>query len=118
MRHRFTTFLLMLCICWQSLAHAGAGVLMAEGADMVHAALHFEGKAHHHDGHDGAFHLDESSDSTQHAMDDACGFAPALLADLALPLPAIRPAAPVESLAGEPPLPFLRGLERPPKPRA
>ena len=115
MRHRFTTFLLMLCICWQSLAHAGAGVLVAEREDRVHAVLHFEGKGHRHDGPDGAVHLDESADATQHAMDDACGFAPALLADRALPLPAMRPAAPVESLPGEPPLPFLRGLERPPK---
>jgi len=100
---------------WQSLAHAGAGLLFAEGEALAHTALHFELKPHHHDGHEGGFHQDESSDSTQHALDDACGFAPALLAELALPLQATRPDAPVESLYSEPPLPFLRALERPPK---
>lgn len=115
MSRRLTTLLLMLCLCWQSLAYAGAGVLVVEGEELVHAVMHFEGKAHHHDGHGGAFHQDESSDSTQHAIGDACVFAPFLLADLVPPPTSSRPDAPMESLSGEPPLPYLRGLERPPK---
>lgn len=115
MRRRLTTFLLMLCMCWQSLAYAGAGVLVAEGEELVHAMLHFEGKAHHHDGHDGDFHQDESPASVQHAMNDACVFAPALLADVSLPLLSVCAAPPAEAHASEPPLPILSGPERPPK---
>jgi len=116
MSRRLSTFFLMLCMCWQSLAYAGAGVLVAEGEALAHAVMHFEDHAHHHDGHGGALHQDESSDSMQHAMDDGCVCAPALLADLVMLLPVVRPDAPMESLFSDPPLPFLRGLERPPKP--
>jgi hypothetical protein len=115
MRRRLTTFLLMLCMCWQSLAYAGVEVLVAEGQELVHAMLHFEGEAHHHEGHDGEFHQDESPASVKHAMTDACVFAPALLADAVLPLLTICSAAPADTHVSEPPLPFLSGPERPPK---
>lgn len=115
MFRRLITFFLMLCLCWQSLAYAGAGVLVAEGEELTHAVMHFEGHAHHHDGHSGAFHQDGSPDSMQHGMDDACVYAPALLADLVLPLLVVGADAPMESLSSDPPLPFLLGLERPPK---
>jgi hypothetical protein len=65
----------MFCVCWQSLAYAGADVVVADGDEQVHAVLHFEDEAHHHDEHDGSFHQDESPASTQHSMDDACVFA-------------------------------------------
>lgn len=115
MRLRLTTFLLMLCMCWQSLAYAGAEVLVAEGEELVHAMLHFEGEAHHHDGHDGEFHQDESPASVKHAMNDACVFAPALLTAAVLPLLTICSDPPADMHATEPPLPFLSGPERPPK---
>jgi hypothetical protein len=115
MRRRLTTFLLMLCMCWQSLAYAGAEVLVAEGQELVHAMLHFEGEAHHHDGHDGEFHQDESPDSVRHAMNDACVFAPVLLIDALLPLLSISSDPPLEACSTEPPRPFLSGPERPPK---
>jgi hypothetical protein len=115
MRRRLTNFLLMLCMCWQSLAYAGVEVLVAEGQELVHAMLHFEGEAHHHDGHDGDFHQDESPASVKHAMTDACVFAPALLADVALPCLTIYSAAPAGIHVCAPPPPFLSGPERPPK---
>src|SRR3989344_5928479 len=91
---RWVSILLVLCMCWQSLAYAGLGVLVTEGKEMVHALLHFESTAHHHDGHDGEFHQDESPASTQHAMSDACLFAPGLLTETVLPVLTIRSAPP------------------------
>lgn len=122
MRRRLTTFILMFCMCWQALAYAGAGVLVAEGDEIVHAMLHFEGAAHHHDDrdhdHDGGVHQDESPASRQHLMDDACLFAPALLHVVELPLPVLQSGAPAPTAEGSAPRPYLRGLERPPRSRA
>lgn len=112
---RWVSILLVLCMCWQSLAYAGLGVLVTEGKEMVHAMLHFEGSAHHHDGHDGEFHQDESPASTQHAMSDACLFAPALLSEIVLPVLSMPAAPPAVALSTAPPLPFLRSPERPPQ---
>ena len=116
MRSRLTAFILMLCMCWQSLAYAGVEVLVAEGQELVHAMLHFEGEAHHHDDHDGEFHQDESPASVKHAMNDACVFAPALLTAAALPLLTICSDPPADTAATEPPQLVLSGPERPPKP--
>jgi hypothetical protein len=115
MARRVVAFLLTLCMCWQSLAYAGAGVLVAEGQELVHAVMHFEGEAHHHDGHDGDFHQGESPASVKHAMNDACVYAPALLTAAVLPLLTICSEPPADAAASEPPLPVLRGPERPPK---
>lgn len=115
MRRRLTSLILMFCMCWQSLAFAGAGVLVTEGNEMLHEVLHFEGAAHHHDDHAGSFHQDDSPASTQHAIDDACVFAPALPAGVDLPLLAVCATPPVDVRSTEPPPPFLSGPERPPK---
>jgi hypothetical protein len=114
MRRPFA-FLLLLCICWQSLAYAGVGTLVVEGEELAHAVLHFEGKAHHHDDHDGSFHQDESTASVQHAMHDACSFSPALLTGAVLPVLPTYSTPPVDARNAEPPLLFLSGPERPPK---
>lgn len=134
MRRRLTTFFLMLCLGWQSLAYAGAEVLVSDGDELVHAMLHFEGEAHHHDHHDhhdhdgldlaadagdahgAGFHQDDSPASVNHVVDDACVFAPALLTQALLPLLSVRAAPPPEARGAEPALPFLGSPERPPKP--
>ena len=115
MSRRFVHLFLMLCMCWQSLAFAGVGVLVVDAHEVEHEMLHFEGEAHHHDEHDGDFHQDDSPASVKHAMTDACVFAPVLpgsVAALVLSAPADLPSA---ALSSEPPLPFLSGPERPPK---
>lgn len=116
MLRRTFALLLAVCLCWQSLAFAGAEVLVRSGAAQQHALMHFEGQAHHHHDEHGGVHKGQSGASTQHSMDDACLFCPALLQDLQLSLPALRPDAPLEALAAEPSVPFLPALERPPKP--
>jgi ABC-type nickel/cobalt efflux system permease component RcnA len=116
MARRFVAFLLTLCMCWQTLAFAGAEVLVTEGQELAHAMLHFEGEAHHHHhDHDGDFHQDESLASVKHVMNDAGVFAPALLNAAALPLLTVCSDPPTAVHACEPPRPFLSGPERPPK---
>ncbi len=119
MRRRLTTFLLMLCMCWQALAYAGSAVVLADADEVAHAAMHFEGEAHHHDDDDGLedgdIHQDDSLASALHLMDDACVFAPALIPVVHLPLPRLQPDMPVASTATAAPPPFLDGLERPPR---
>ena len=116
MNRRLTSFLLMFCLFWQAMSCAGAAVLMASGNEKVHATLHFEGAAHHHDEQDhGDLQLDDSQASAQHLIDDACVHAPALLPVTPLLLPGLSLDAPVTRLASEMPRPFLPGLERPPR---
>lgn len=112
---RWLSILLVICMCWQSLAYAGLGVLVTEGKEMVHAMLHFEGAAHHHDDHGDVFHQDDSTASEQHLMADACLFAPVLLTEIVLPVPNIGAAPPAVTQVTEPPPPFLNGPERPPQ---
>jgi hypothetical protein len=121
MRRGFTAVLLMFCMCWQALAHAGIAVVIADHEEQGHAVMHFAGEAHHHDqhGHDGAdddgIHQDHSQASAQHLVSDAAVFAPVLTGDFDLQLPRLQPAAPVPTAAAPPPPPFLAGPERPPK---
>ncbi|MFG6469296.1 hypothetical protein [Roseateles sp. BYS87W] len=127
MRRGFTTILLMLCLCWQALAHAGVAVLMTDAGEPQHehAVMHFEGEAHHHDhdtGHDGdasdATHADHSLASAQHLANDASLCAPALLGVTDLTLPSLPPQMPAAAPAATPPSACLAGPERPPKHRS
>lgn len=116
MNRRLTTFILMLCMCWQALAFAGSAVVLADADELAHSVMHFEGAAHHHDAHDdGDIQLDQSPASAQHLMAEACVFAPTLIAVVQLALPSLRPDMPVATIATAAPTPFLRGLERPPR---
>jgi hypothetical protein len=117
MCRRLTTFLMMLCMSWHALAFAGSGVVLADAQDLAHAAMHFAGEAHHHhDEHDDdAIHPDDSQAAIQHLMDEACVFAPWLIAFVHLPLFALPPDMPMATIATAAPPPFLAGLERPPR---
>jgi hypothetical protein len=117
MRRGFTTFILMLCMCWQALAHAGIAVVLAEPEEHGHALMHFEGQGHHHD--DGAdasvLHEDGSLASAQHLAADGGAHAPVLMTWADLRLPQLPPALPALTAAAPPPPPCLAGPERPPK---
>jgi hypothetical protein len=116
LRHPLVTFVLILCLCWQSLAQAGSAVALAEAEEAAHAAMHFHGEAHHHDAHgDGGIHQDNSAASLQHLLDDACVFAPALVPGTRLPLMAPALVSPADGLAIAARSPYLDGLERPPR---
>lgn len=118
MTRRFTSMLLVFCLLWQAMSWAGAAVLVADASEKLHATLHFEGTAHHHDEQDhGDLQLDESPASAKHLIDDACVYAPALLPVSALVLPGLSLDVPVAPPAIEAQRPFLAGLERPPRTR-
>lgn len=109
----------MLCMCWQSLAHAGIAVVMADAREHPHAVMHFEGEAHHHDSHhddDGdGVHEDFSLASAQHLASDASSCAPALLGVVNLTLPQLPPDMPAQATTPAARSPFLAAPERPPK---
>lgn len=124
MRRGFTIVLLMFCLCWQALAHAGMAVVTAGHGERSHALLHFQGQSHHHDapgehdhgdGVDG-IHDDQSPSSAKHMAADACMHAPALLGDaspcLLQPAPRVMPAPAAPSRT---PSPFLPVPQRPPQ---
>lgn len=109
---------LVLCVGWQALAAAGAGVVLANPQDRAHAFLHFEAAAHHHDDHGDAgngLHQDDSVASVKHVLADGSQFSLALVT---LPSNLLSLDALAHPEMREPPgwpLPFLGGLERPPK---
>lgn len=120
MRRGLTTFFLMLCMCWQALAHAGIAVVMADHEEQEHALMHFQGQGHHHgdEGHADSVHEDQSLASAQHLASDCSVNAPVLMTWVDLRLPQLRPAMPVHTAEAPPPPPCLAGLERPPKTRS
>jgi hypothetical protein len=116
MRRWIAVLLLVAMLPWQAIGWASAAV--AGGHDDVrHAFAHWSGEAHHHDGHDDGFHLDDSDESIQHAVhSDAHLNAVALLpvavdwavSSLGLSAPdGLRPIGY--------PNPFLEGPHRPPR---
>ena len=126
MFRRIVAVILTLCMCWQSLAFAGADLVLADAHDHLHELLHFEGTAHHHDDHDrhaadhainpdGDLHQDDSTESVVHVSADASVYAPALLPVPALLLPAPQPIRPELTVLTAHSHPFLDGLERPPR---
>ncbi|KQW42257.1 hypothetical protein ASD88_22135 [Pelomonas sp. Root662] len=117
MRRGFTTFLLMLCMFWQALAHAGVAVTLAGDEGRSHALMHFEGQAHHHhdDGGTDAVHEDQSLASAQHMASDCGLHATAMMGFFGLTLPRLLPEMPATAAAAPAPQPCLAGPERPPK---
>lgn len=112
-----TTFFLMLCMCWQALAHADIAVVMADQEERPHALMHAQGQNHHHDddGTANGIHEDQSLESIQHLVSDAGVHAPVLVSRLELSLPQLPPGMPVPTAATPLPPPCLAVLERPPK---
>jgi hypothetical protein len=117
MRRGLTTFILMLCMCWQALAHAGIAVVMADHEEQEHALMHFEAQGHHHDddGDANGVHEDHSLASAQHLASDCGVHAPVLMTWVDLRLPQLPPAMPAQIAVAPPPPPCLAGPERPPK---
>ncbi len=117
MRRSLTTFILMLCMCWQALAHADIAVVMADQEEQPHALMHAQGQDHHHDDHGDAngIHEDQSPESAQHLVSDAGIHAPVLMSCVDLSLPQLPPEMPVPTAETPSPPPCLAVPERPPK---
>ena len=102
---------------WQSMALARVGSTVNPLADLHHAALHWQGEAHHHHD-DGSYHLDDSKESVQHMVADSLSASLAMAAPSLHDLPPQGSAAPGGLHATPVPNPTLDGLLRPPRPRS
>lgn len=110
-----TSILLAFCLCWQALAHAGYSIGFEQQIGLEDAGLHFFSKAHHHTGHDGGAHQDDSKDSLKHLSEDGAFFSPALLVSVKCDVP---PSLSLELPWAQDldiPTGWLDGLDRPPK---
>lgn len=110
----FVHMLVLLAMLWQPAAMAHGGSLVDALADHGHAALHWQGEAHHHH-EDGSYQLDGSDESVQHLLCDH------ICATVALPVSATPGFAPLGSAApsglhkAPQPDPDPEGLLRPPR---
>lgn len=108
---------MLFAMLWQSVALGRIGSTVNAWTDAEHAALHLQGKSHHHH-EDGSFHLDSSTESAQHVVTDH------LSPSLALSPPSSHGLPPLASFARSglhdavAPNPTLDGLLRPPRSRS
>jgi hypothetical protein len=114
-RHILVVFWLAAGLCLQGFSLSRELSALGQGGDAVHAAMHLDSVAHHHD-HDGAIHKDGSKKSIDHLKADCCvqvaGLPPQGVAAVpALPLDRSRAQHRLD--AYDPP--FLEGLMRPPR---
>lgn len=114
MQRVVTLFALLVAMLWQSAAFARVGATGDALADAGHAALHWQGEAHHHHD-DGSFAIDESEESARHLMADHTS-ATALLPLVSTMLPRLDDRAPRHVSVRASPHPFLDGPLRPPRP--
>src|SRR5687768_12722908 len=115
---RSTVFLVMLiAMLWQSVASAQAGLNAHSLSDRAHAVLHMQEQGHHHHD-DGSYHLDESTESSQHLLADQVGASVALPVEVTHDFSPRVSTAPVGLTDTPAPDPTLDDLLRPPRPRS
>lgn len=114
MTRRFIPVLLIVAMCWQSLAFAGQIIASGAADEVEHAVLHWNSVMHHHDDQD-KVHKDSSSDSKRHLVADSCHNAPFVVAEQSSNSPVSQRAEVPAALVISPPDPFLQGIKRPPR---
>jgi len=117
MRRFPVLFIVLIAMLWQSVAMASHGSTVNFLADREHAALHWQGKGHHHHD-DGSLQVDDSNESAQHVITDHPSASLAVVVPSSHNLPALASAAPGGLHAPHVPKPTLDGLLRPPRSRA
>lgn len=114
MRRSAALVAVLIAMLWQSVALARPGSTVNVLADLNHAAMHWQGEAHHHDD-DGSLHMDDSPASTFHLLADHVSLTAALLpasAQHVAPPAFARPGWWQDARTSDP---FLDGLLRPPR---
>jgi hypothetical protein len=114
MRRSLVLLVMLFAMFWQTVALARPGSTVNVMADLAHAALHWQGEAHHHHD-DGTFHLDDSQASTFHVLSDHVTATTALLPAVAHHFPPNTSSRPGVLRDIRVPDPFLDGLLRPPR---
>ena len=108
---------MLLAMLWQSVALARFGSTVNALADLEHTALHWQAEGHHHH-EDGSYHLDDSTESTQHVVTDQVNATAALIGSSCQDFPPLGSAAPGglhDTIVCNP---TLDGLLRPPRSHA
>ena len=114
MTRRFILILLIVTVCWQSLAFARHMLASGDAEGVEHAVLHWNSEMHHHDDHD-KIHKDSSTDSKRHLVADNCHHAPFVVVDRAGNAPVVQQMEVPIAIVTCPPDPFLQGIKRPPR---
>lgn len=114
MHRTLILLLLVMAALWQTIAIGGQVRAYGNSQDTAHAMLHWEGRAHHHHA-DGSVTQDDSSESVQHVVADACLSAPAVWSAVCLLLPPFEAARPVAADESFGLGPHLAGPRRPPR---
>ena len=114
MRRSAILLVMLLAMLWQSVAMARIGSTVNALADPEHAALHWQGEAHHHH-EDKSIHQDDSKESMQHMVTDPLNAPLALASPSPRDFPPLRSAAPDGLHAQLVPNPALDDLLRPPR---
>lgn len=117
MRRTAILLTMLFAMFWQSVALARIGSPVNPLADLAHAALHWQGAAHHH-GDDGSYQLGDCSESVQHVVTDHAGASLALESSPSHDFSCVGSATPASLDSMSVPDPTLDGLLRPPRPTA
>ena len=115
MRRLFAVILLLSFFC-QAFATARQTAAFDHDGEFhaMHAEMHLEGSAHHHDEH-GVMHQDDSLESIQHMLAEAGPGTAALFHFPQLSLLLDRSPPPAVTAESVSPSPHLDGLRRPPR---
>jgi hypothetical protein len=114
MRRSAVILVMLLAMLWQSVTLARPGSTVNALTDTEHASLHWQGQSHHHHG-DGSYHLDDSSESSQHMLIDNVSAAAALWPGDAQPVAPSATPGPAGVHDSRVPSPTPQRLLRPPR---
>jgi hypothetical protein len=116
-RRPIVLLVVLFAMLWQSVALAWPGSASRALADVEHVALHLQGQSHHHHD-DGSYHVDESSESSQHVIADHTTGSAALIVGTACRFDPSAHLTPDVDRAALAPEPFLDVPLRPPRQRS
>ncbi len=114
MRRGLVLVLLIVSAFWQVIAIAGQATAFGSAEETAHAMLHWQEQTHHHH-EDGTVTQDDSDESLQHVVADACLSATAVWATAPFSLAPAEASRPGVSTATALPYPPLDGPRRPPR---
>lgn len=108
---------MLFAMLWQSMAMARVGSTVNVLANLEHAALHWQGEAHHHH-EDGSYNLDDSNESVRHVVTDHLSVSLEMAAPASHDFPVLGSALQADVRTAAFPNPTLDGLLRPPRTRS
>lgn len=114
MRRPAVLILMLLAMLWQSVAMARVGSTANVLAGLEHTSLHWQDTTHHHH-EDGAYHLDDSTESVQHMLGEQLSVGAVFTLESSRDFPRLGSSTPGGLQDAPAAHPFLDGLLRPPR---